>query len=90
MPPFDDTRKRAPDGPPVGVKTIVPSSAQVPPRFAGASQSATGAPPIVATFLSLPSEKKPIQRPSGEKNGEWSAPSVPARGAAVSWSRCRR
>ena len=55
---------------------IVPSVPQLPPYGLGASQSTMGSPPDTATFFSLWSAKKPIQRPSGEKNGP-KAPSVP-------------
>ena len=52
-----------------GVTRIDPSSSQASPRGVRASASATDAPPSIDTFFSLPSAKKPIHRPSGEKNG---------------------
>ena len=58
-----------------GVKMIVSSSAQVPPRPAGASHRLTAAPPVTRIFFSLPPAKNAIHCPSGEKNG-LAAPSV--------------
>src|ERR1700674_3387494 len=52
-----------------GVKMIVSSSAQVPPRAFGASHRLTAAPPVVETFFSLLPAKNAIHGPSGEKNG---------------------
>jgi hypothetical protein len=52
-----------------GTNAIVPSSAHVPPRPAGASHSVTAAPPVAEIFFNLPSAKKAIHWPSGEKNG---------------------
>lgn len=46
-------------------------------------QSVTTTPPVIAIFFSLPSAKKPIHCPLGEKNGE-EAPSVPESGKACS------
>ena len=61
---------------------IVPSSVHRPTRLAFvALQIGSGAPPARGIFWSCPSLKKPIQRPSGEKNAP-SAPSVPASGRA--------
>src|SRR5262249_32355488 len=40
--------------------TITPSRFQVAPRPAGASQTTTGASPVILIFLSLPAAKKPI------------------------------
>ena len=56
---------------------------QVPLVPVGASHSVTGMPPATSTFFSFPSAKKPIQRPSGDQNGD-RLPSVPAIGRAVS------
>src|SRR5687767_13168557 len=42
------------------------------------SQMRPGGPPLASTFLSLPSAANPINRLSGDQNGE-EAPSVPAR-----------
>ena len=60
-----------------GVKMIVSSSVQVPPRPVGASHSVIAAPPVTETFFSWPPAKNAIHWPSGEKNGA-AAPSVPA------------
>ena len=76
-PPLAGTRER------LGrTSTIVPSSAQSARARTGASVSTTGVPPSSGTRLSWPSAKKPIDRPSGEKNGRL-PPSVPRIGSAV-------
>ena len=49
-----------------------------PAAWVSASHNVTGEPPSACIFLSLPSEKKAIHCPSGEKNGE-AAPSVLGR-----------
>ncbi len=72
----------------VGVKTIVSSSIQVPPRPFAASDSLIGAPPVTETFFNWPSAKNAIHWPSGEKNG-LAAPSVPASAVACNWSSFR-
>src|SRR5690349_4350129 len=56
---------------------MVPSFAQVAPNDAATSHSVWRPPPVERTFFSFPPAKKPIQLPSGEKNGAL-APSVPA------------
>ncbi len=88
-PPDAETRERPTPGIEFGVKRIVPSSVQVPPQSFGASASTMAAPPATATRFSRPSAKKPIDRPSGEKNW-FRAPSAPASGEASSWSSRRR
>ena len=54
------TRGRAAASPDLGLNAIHPSSAQLPPRSSGASQSATAAPPLTGIFFSFPSAKNPI------------------------------
>jgi hypothetical protein len=71
-----------------GVKMIVSSSVQVPPRPFGASHSLIAAPPVTETFFNWPPAKSATHWPSGEKNGV-AAPSVPASAAACSWSSFR-
>src|SRR5262245_2715053 len=83
-PPSDDTRQRKRSGPfTAGVKTILSSRPQLPPRPLAASHRVIEAPPATATFFSFPPAKNASHCPSGEKNG-LAAPSVPASG--VAWS----
>ena len=70
------------------VKRITSSWFQVPPRPAVASARICGVPPLVSTFLSLPVAKNPMNRPSGDQNGN-DAPSVPANGWAWTLSSGR-
>jgi hypothetical protein len=67
VPPSADTREIALTV--VPEKMIVPQLFQLPPRASGASQMICIGPPSTATFLSLPSAKKAIERPSGDQNG---------------------
>ena len=55
------------------------SRLQLPPRPAGASDSTTGGPPAIGTFFSLPAAKNPMNRLSGDQNGNV-PPSVPGIG----------
>ncbi len=52
-----------------GVKTIVPSGAQLAPRLRLTSVSLIGVPPLIGIFFMAWSVTKPTQFPSGEKNG---------------------
>lgn len=61
-----------------------PSSPHDAPVMLGTSHSVTGGPPSEETFLIAPPVEKPIQRPSGEKNGA-DPPAVPGNGS--SWKR---
>ncbi len=67
---------------------MVPDGLQAPPLPSGASASATGAPPSIATFISLPRAKKPIDRPSGDQKG-CLAPSDPTMTVASLAARAR-
>jgi hypothetical protein len=71
-----------------GAKTIVPSRFQLPPRPSTASQIVSAGPPEASIFFNFPLAKKPILRLSGDQN-KLLAPSVPARGWAVSAPRGR-
>src|SRR5262245_59316803 len=62
-----------------GVIRIESSGSHASPRGVNTLASATGAPPSMASFFNWPSAKKPMNLPSGEKNG-LVAFSVPARG----------
>ena len=68
-PPEAGTRCRA--VPEDGESTMTSSRPQLPPLPFRARQIVSGAPPSTGTFLSFPSEreKKAIQRPSGDQNG---------------------
>src|SRR5215831_1276006 len=52
-----------------GANTITPREFQVPPRPSPASQITCIGPPDEGTLFSFPSEKKAIQRPSGDQKG---------------------
>ena len=65
-----------------GAKAITPLFPHESPRGFGASQMLCTGPPDASMILSLPSEKKPIERLSGDQNGN-RPPSVAATGAAV-------
>ena len=65
-----------------GVNRIVPSSFQSPPRPFAALASVCGAPPATSILFKLPSAKKPIERPSGDQNGN-APPSVPSSGCGT-------
>src|SRR5579871_6544168 len=67
FPPPAETRNRASFV--LGVKRMVPSLLQAPPRALTASQSGCGGPPSELIFLSLPAAKKPICRLSGDQKG---------------------
>ena len=71
-----------------GAYTITPSRLHVPPRPAGASARICGLPPETPIRFSLPSAKKPIERPSGAQNGKL-APSVPVSDLGAAWSNGR-
>ena len=73
-PPAAETRNRPLVT--VGANTMVPSRFQVPPTPMIASQRVTGGPPATSIFFSLPRAKKPMNRPSGDQNGN-APPSVP-------------
>src|SRR5271154_6449651 len=67
----------------VGVKRIVPSRPQAPPRAeVVASQRAMDGPPEASIRFSLPLAKNPRYWLSGDQKGRI-APSVPSRGFAV-------
>src|ERR1700739_1831548 len=68
-----------------GLNTITSSRPDAPPRLFGASHSVIGGPPETAIFLSLPAAKNPMNRLSGDQNGDEAA-SVPANASAVSAS----
>src|SRR5262245_42612666 len=70
---------------------MTPSRFQVPPFLALQSQRTSGGPPSRETFLSLPSAKKPLNRLSGDQNGN-AACSVPGSSlaSAVSSDRTHR
>src|ERR1700756_1686150 len=67
---------------------MTPSRFQLPPRPNGAPQTATARPPSKLTFFSFPSAKKPIDRPSGDQNGNV-APSVSLIGSALNFPNGR-
>ena len=71
---------------------IVPSDAQLAPRTIVARSSTIGVPPPMSILLSpsSPLSQYPTDRPSGEKNGVDTAPSVPRIGLASSSSIGRR
>src|SRR5580698_957448 len=71
-----------------GVKILTPSRFHAPPLPLGASQSATGLPPI-CTFFSFAIAKKPIDLLSGDQNGKFPS-SVPANFSAVVESSARK
>src|SRR5512141_2621731 len=73
---------------PARAKRIVPSRPHDPEPSCGPSHRVCAGPPEAATFLSFPSEKNPMKRPSGDQKGE-SAPSVPSSTVAVKLSSCR-
>jgi hypothetical protein len=64
---------------------MVLSAPHAPPRGLGAAATVETGPPATGMVFSFPSEKNPIDRPSGDQNGNV-PPSVPAsfRGALVS------
>src|SRR4029453_378511 len=64
-----------------GAKAMSPDRDQLPPREFGASQIVVTGPPDASMRRSFDSEKKAIDLPSGDQNGE-RAPSVPASGVA--------
>jgi hypothetical protein len=67
-----------------------PSSPHDAPVMLGTSHSVTGGPPSEETFLIAPPVEKPIQRPSGEKNGAdppRQSPATDRRGSAVAISQ---
>src|SRR5580693_2473238 len=66
----------------LGVKTIVPSEPQAPPRAFATSHKLCGGPPSALIFFSLPLAKNPNSCPSADQNG-YMASSVPARACAV-------
>ena len=70
------------------VKRMSPVRVQTPPVVWLASANLVTGPPAVATLRSWLSAKKPIQAPSGEKNGR-NAPSVPASGVTSNRSSGR-
>jgi hypothetical protein len=61
----------------LGVKMMVPFALQLPPRPSGASQRICIGPPLTDTLRSLPLEKNPRLRLSGDQKGK-SASSVPS------------
>jgi hypothetical protein len=68
-PPSAGTTDRLDAG--VGVNTMASLVLHEAPRHSDpASHNTVGAPPEVDTLNRRPLAKKPIQRPSGEKNGE--------------------
>ena len=71
-----------------GAKTIVPSTPQLPPRPADASQTTCTGPPVASTLLRRLSAKKATERLSGDQNGK-PAPSVPASGLVSPDERSR-
>src|SRR6516164_4847163 len=88
VPPLAGTRMRP--GFADVLNTMVSSEPHVPPRVtAGAAQMSCGAPPVTATFLSMPKEEKAIHWPSGEKNGDCGF-GVPLNGTASNRSVSRR
>ena len=74
--------------PPFGANTIVPSRFQVPPTPRPASHRVTGGPPVTSIFFSLPWAKKPMNRLSGDQNGN-APPSVPGSTCASTASNDR-
>ena len=79
IPPSAETRCNAPVDD--GAKTITLSRFHVPPRPNSASHTTIAGPPSMRILLSLPSAKKPIERLSGDQNGNV-ASSVPGRTCA--------
>ena len=71
---------------------IVPSDAQLAPRTIVARSNTIGVPPPMSILLSpsSPLSQYPTDRPSGEKNGVETDPSVPRIGLASSSSIGRR
>src|SRR5580693_5634636 len=80
VPPDAAMRKTGLDT--LGVKRIVPSAPQVPPRPIAISQRARGGPPDTSNRFSLPLAKNPTERLSADQNGNV-APSVPSSGFAA-------
>src|SRR5271154_3699754 len=80
VPPDAEIRKTGLDT--FGVKRIVPSAPQVPPRPIATSQRARGGLPDTSIRLSLPLAKNPNERLSADQNGNV-APSVPSSGFAA-------
>src|SRR5262245_40754762 len=66
---------------------MTPSRFQVPPRAFGASHKVWVGLPAVSTVLSFCEAKKPMDRLSGDQNGNI-APSVPVRACGTSVSSC--
>ena len=69
-----------------GANTIVPSTPQLPPRPALASQTTCTGPPAASTFLRRLSAKKATERLSGDQNGK----RRPIRSRERAWSRPTR
>src|SRR5215831_5210256 len=76
-PPVEETRKIG--ALTFGAKRIAPSEFQAPPRPAGALASSCTKPLSMSSRFRLPFAKKPIERLSGDQNGN-DAPSVFSRG----------
>src|SRR5271154_4486102 len=77
VPPDAEIRKTGLDT--FGVKRIVPSAPQVPPRPIAILQRARGGPPDTSIRFSLPLAKNPNEWLSADQNGNV-APSVPSSG----------
>src|SRR5215204_5322792 len=71
----------------MGANTMTPSLPQLAPRGSGALHRISGAPPVMETFLSFLSAKKPSWRLSGDQKGS-AAHSVPSIGRAASDRSC--
>src|SRR5262249_61398999 len=86
MPPAAGTWYRMPTG--LGQNRMIPSGLHAPPRPTITSAISRAGPPLISIAFSLFGTKKPIDKLSGDQNGQ-DALSVPARGLASSESNAR-